>query len=403
MTVVAETVSADQKIEMDGVVHLYGNLYRCRLDMIHFADNPEKGAFKNPRLMLAGSKPKGFSKEEMSEIRESIRTEGLENPMILRPIEVEGKTILQLISGERRTRCCQKLVKDDVDCYNPATGKYVKASDLYEYVDVRINRLDDRAAWKSAFSSNDKAIDIGDGATIAMIREGRNAGWTDDDILEITGKSISWLRDTDVLCGLDEETFSALTNEKINRSVALEFAKIEDVNERLEVLKSAIDFAAQRLEEIKKKLSKAAAKAEDKLELVEAQKAAAELEGDTNSQEKAKAKAAKLAARVSKKKKEAEDESTKVNSKDLQKARSSVSKSGTSQAGSDAKALTRNKLQKSWYAPCIAHIKSAEESEDFDSEDARLVALLLENIEKGNEDIFKILKHHKKMKDKRAS
>lgn len=403
--IVAESVSEDQKIDMDGVIHLYGNLYRMRLDLIHFADTVEKDvlSFKNPRLMLAGSKPKGFSKEEMSELRESVRTIGLENPMILRPVEFEGKTILQLISGERRTRCCQKLVKDDADCYNPATGKYVKASDLYEYVEVRINHLDDRAAWKSAYSSNDKAVDIGDGATIALIREWRNAGWTDDEILETTGKSISWLRDTDVLIGLDEETFDALKNEQINRSVALEFAKIEDVNERLETLKSALNFASTRLQEIKKKLAKAADNAEDKLELAEAQKAAAELGGDKKAKEKAEVKATKLAARVAKKKAAADDESTKVNSKDLQKARSSVKKTGNSHAGEDAKALTRNKIQKHWYAPCAAHVKGAEESDDFDNEDARLVILLSESIEKGNEDIFKILKHHKKMKDKRAS
>jgi ParB-like chromosome segregation protein Spo0J len=417
MVAVEESADVDAVVAMDGVKHLHGNLYRVRLSIIQLAENTkkEKGvlSFQNPRHILSSGKPKGFSKEEMNELREAIRTEGLENPLLLRLIEIDGKKILQLVSGERRYRSLLKLVESKAECFDPATGKTAKADKLFEYVDVRINtHMDDKAAFKHAFSGNDKAIGIGEGATIALIREYRTAGWTDGDIMEATGKSITWLKDSDVLIGLDEHTFTALTNDQINRSAALDLAKIEDVAERLEVLDAARNFASKRLSAMKKKLESEVAAAESKAEVAEGEAVEAEMTGDDEAAEAAQKKAEKLQKKAKAKKREVEEvnEQPRVTGKDLQKAKAGRKKPGANPGGTNddgTAALTKAKIQKFWYEPCVSLIKHDGQTDDgepveIDLEDAHLVKYLCEQMEKGERDIVKILKHHQKAKDRRA-
>jgi len=410
---VDETTQASWVLDMDGVKHLHGNLYRVRRDLIQLADNKQekKGVltFTNPRHILTTDKPKGFSKEEMAELREAIRTEGLENPLLLRLIEIDNEKVLQLVSGERRYRSISKLCGDKADCYDPATSKMQKAEKLYEYIDVRINHMDDKAAFKHAFSGNDKAIGIGEGATVALIREYRSAGWNDHEIMDATGKSITWLKDSDVLIGLDDQTFSALTNEQINRSAALELAKIEDVTERLDVLETARNFASNRLAKMKKKLEKEVASAENKVELAESEAAEAEFNNDTEAQAEAEDKAEKLQTKADRKKKEASEigDDPRVTNKDLQQARKKPGANPGNGTGDSQQALTKSKIEKFWFEPCAALIKNDGNDEngdlvEVDLEDAYLVKLLCESIDKGERDIFKILKSHQRAKDKRA-
>jgi hypothetical protein len=397
-------------IDLDGVQHLHGNLYRVRLDLIQLADTDlKKGdlSFSNPRTRFSGGKPKGFSKEEMSELREAIRTEGLENPLRLRWLEDET---IQLVSGERRYRSLKKLISDKADCFDPATGKLKKAGTLYEYVDARLSILDDREAFKVAYSGNDKAIGIGEGATIALIREYRAADWSDSEIMEATGKSITWLKDTDVLIGLDEETFTALTNEQINRSAALDLAKIEDVNERFELLDSARNFATKRLSTMKAKLQKEAESAEHKAEVAKGDLVEAEFMGDEEAEEEAAEKVEKLEEKAKNKRSQAEEideEPAKITSKDLQKARKKPGANPGNGTGDANSAMTKAKIQKFWYEPCAALIKNEGNDEDgnpveIDLEDAYLVRYLCEQMEKGERDIIKMLKHHLRAKEKRA-
>lgn len=406
------SVAEEEIVEMDGVKHLHGNLYRVRLDLIELPEASEEGVltFKNPRL-VGTNKPKGFSKEEMEELRKAIQTEGLEHPLLLRKVLVKGKSILQLVSGERRYRSISKLVKDKASCRNPATGKDEKASVLYEYVDARINlNMDDRTAYKHAYSGNDKAIGIGEGSTVALIREFREAGWTDQDVMEATGKSITWLKDTDILIDLDEDTFKALANDQINRSAALDLAKIEDVEERLQVLDRAREFATSRLSSVKKKLEKEVENTESKAEVAKAEIAEHEFTGNGEAKAKAESKAKKLESKAAQKRREhaeVDDGEPKVTGKDLQKARSTGKRSGESQAG-DEKSLTKAKMDKCWYQPAKALVKSEglDESgkaiENIELEDARLILLVCESFERGEKDVVKILKQHYTAKLKRA-
>lgn len=403
--------------KIDGIQHLNGNLYRVRNTLINFTEQgePNNGlTFSNPRLINGNPKPKGFSKEEMNELREAIRTEGLANPLLLRWSEVDNKRKLQVVGGERRKRCIDKLITSDADCFDPATESWMKASKVYEYIDVRINEMDDQTAFKNAFSENDTSVGIGDGATIGLIAEFRKAGWTDDEILKTTGKSISWLRDTDILLSLDEKTFAALTSEEINRSSALELAKIEDVQTRTEHLHLAEQFAVSRIKALKEKLTHEVESAETKAELAKAAAVEAVIRNnDEDAAEKEKAKQEKALARAAKKKQEIEnlDENMPViTGKDLHKAKNKIaSKDETisDEELEDGKALTNAKIAKYWYEPLAKIIKDWEGLEgeaeganlEIDLCDAKLVLLLIDARLQGIKDITSLLQAHKLTKE----
>lgn len=403
--------------KIDGVQHLNGNLFRVRNTLINFTEQGESDnglTFSNPRLINGNPKPKGFSKEEMNELREAIRTEGLANPLLLRWSEVDNKRKLQVVGGERRKRCIDKLIASDADCYDPVTESWIKASKMYEYIDVRINEMDDQTAFKNAFSENDTSVGIGDGATIGLVAEFRKAGWTDDEILKTTGKSISWLRDTDVLLSLDEKTLNALIAEEINRSSALELSKIEDINQRLEVLKNAGKFACERVSALKEKLEHEVESAETKAQKAKAAAVDASLRNhDEETAEKEKEKQERAETRAAKKKHEIEelDETMPViTGKDIHKAKNKTAAKSepiTDEELEDGKSLTNAKIAKHWYEPLAKVIKDWEGLEgeaeganlEIDLCDAKLVLLLIDARLQGTKDIVSLLQAHKLTKE----
>lgn len=388
--------------EKENVIHLHGNLFRVRLDSINFAEPDENAnvfGFSNPRHVL-GSKAKGFSKEEMNELRESIRTEGLSHPIVLRWIDVGEGSCLQVVSGERRTRSLLKLCNENASCYDPDEEVYKPAKELYEYVDCRINNMDDFCAFKHAFSENDRAIGIGDGATVALVKQFRNANWTDDQILQVTGKSITWLRDTDFLVGLDEDTFNALAADKINRSSALELSKIEDLEKRLDILSAAESICEERIKNLKLKLEEEIEAAQSDLEIAEGEIHLATQLDDEDFLEEAKSHldqaSSKVQAKVEKNKKLLD--SSKITAKDLQKAKKTA---GNGNAGKLT--LTRAKIKKNWYQVVVGLIENNgldEDGEDvgIDLDDAKLVKTLCEKIENGDSNIIGILSKHNSSK-----
>ena len=379
---------------MDGVKHLHGNLYRVKRDLIQLAKpgvNPSEKALKfaNPRyIKTAKGKPvgKGLAKEEMEELRNAIRTEGLENPVRLRCVDANEGLVLEIVNGERRKRNIDKLCKDNEDCYDPAEEDIKKASELYDFIDCRINRMDDRTAFKHSFTSNEKAIDIGEAATVSFVRHLRQCGEDSESIVELTGKSITWVKETDSLIGLDDKTFEALKAEDINRKVALSLTEIKSTKDRLARLKDVKKAASVRLDKLKAKADDEVEKAEEQQEIARAEKKVTEITGgDTEAAKEAEVEAKK---KVVKKKKEQEKVSkrkVKATGKDLGK--------------SETKPLTRSKVEKRWNEPLPAIIRKRDE--EIDVEDARLAKLLCEGFFKGEEDILKLLKQHKKNKTRR--
>lgn len=390
------------------VKHLSDNLYKVHISKVKFADKKDAFGFCNPRLMSVGDiPPKGLSKEEMFELSESIRTEGLHHPLQLRHVSNNGESILQLVNGERRTRALRKLIKDKAICYDPVTKSEKTADVLYEFVCAYVEEMDDETAFKQAFSANDRAIGIGEVATVALVGALRQANFDDKKIMNITGKSITWLKDTDALLKLDEATYGALAAEQINRSAALDLAKIDNAAERMQVLEMARNFAVSRLENVKKKLEKEVKATLSKADMAKATAAEAKFQGDLDTVAEAVAKAEQLESKAEAKKAEkieVENNGVTVTGKDLQKAKQTKAKN----EGDDSisASLTDAKLKKFWYEPCLDLIKANFMDEngeplELDANDVYLVKLLLEQKDKGQTNIVKILKHHLKKKDQR--
>jgi len=392
--------------EAEPVQHLHGTLYRVKADLIKVADielDATNGEFHNPRCTLIDGVPtgRGLSKVEMDELREAIRTEGLQNPPTLRGKSNLGSSPLIVLNGERRFRCITKLRKDNAQCFDPADGTYKPARELYDYIDARILiNIDDKTAYKHAFSGNERAVDIGEGATVALIRQWRKFGWKDEDIMTITGKSITWLRDTDLLISLDETSFNALHSEEINRTVALQLAKVKDVKDRHGRLAEARRFANERMLSLQQKVEKDLDYLNEQNELTKAQITEAEIIGNKQLKARATEAAKTLAAKLEEKTAEAEELNTKtakVTSKDLDKANVAC------KTGED-KRLTYAKGAKLWI-PALEQIIASggkdEEGTDLNIsvDDAKLVySIWMDGIEKGERDILKLLQAHQKTK-----
>lgn len=381
----------------DAVQQLHGNLYRIYYDKIKFPDNSinlekENLHFFNPRLTLKSGKnvAKGFSKPEMDELRKSIQSEGLLHPLLV--VKNDDGTFT-LVSGERRKRSIDKLIKDEEVVYDPHQKAEVSAKDAYRWIECRVlENVDDKELFKYAFSENERSTDIGEAETVALVRYWRHCGLSDSEILEMTSKSITWLKETDQIATLPEIIFNSFIKNEINRSAALQLAKVKETEDQLARFYVAKKFAAERLESLKTKQKAKVEKLADDAEVAEAAVKLADKMNLKNDQQKEKKKAqlAKKAEKAAKKVMEAEDEledldSVTINTKDINKA------------SGKTKPLTLNKLEKCWLNSLQDIIENnyiGEDSFEYNENLINFTVQLVREIKAGNKDILGILKEH---------
>jgi hypothetical protein len=205
-------ISQILSIFADDVRHLHGNLFQVKRNRIELAQpglKNENGklVYGNPRWFTnkdGRPEAKGINeKSKMEELRNSIQDEGLENPIRLRVIEGK-KNFLEVVNGERRFRSVEDLCKKNVLCFDPATNDQKNAEEVFEWIDARIDFMDDKMAIRIALKPNETSEVIGDLANLNVVRVLRQSGYDDQEILSATGKSISWLRETEKIIGLDE-------------------------------------------------------------------------------------------------------------------------------------------------------------------------------------------------------
>lgn len=380
------------------VQHLHGNLYRAKRSRIRLAKagltvEDGKLVYGNPRWFVnkdGNPEAKGIEKGKMEELSNSIQDEGLENPIRLRVKDQGKKSYLEVVNGERRFRCLEQLCEKDVPCFHPESGEQMPAAEMYEWVDCRIEFMDDEMALRCALKPNETSEIIGDLASINVVKTLRDSGFDDQEILRATGKSISWLRETEKIINLDEICLGHFENEKINRKVALHLASIQDAEERIALLEkineSAMARHAERVAEVDRKISKS----EMDLECQEVAAELAEQDGDEEAAKSHKEKAAK----AKKKKDDGIKEKKKLSSK------GSVATSKDIEAASKStKPLSHNKIQ-SVYMDLIEQILAAEGlDENGDSLGINLEMLLavsgvLGAIMSGNREAMDVLAEH---------
>ena len=362
------------------VVQLHGNLHNVPVDLIAYSDDTEQSFF-NPRwaMNLAnGAEARGMGDEKMDELREAIRTDGLQHPLVVRSGKNVGNQKMTLLNGERRKRCIDRLIEDGDDCYDASTGKWVPAATLYSMIECRIlSDIDDKKAYKLAFSGNDSAVDIGDQASVLMVRQWRQAGYSDGDIQEITGKkSPTWLRDSDAICKLDKKCFEAFVNGEVNRTVAIRLSEEPDIQQRLVKLAETRRLAAERIQKLVEHAEQSLDKAEEQRELAEARIELLTQEGGTA-----------VAVREAKAKQEQADSNLSKKKKLLNHVRNRRVTGGQKDLNGAVASLSINKIRKHHIEPLNDLIEQNPELADK----ARLLKHWWASVSAGETDIVHIL------------
>lgn len=413
------------------IEHVRGNLFRVKLDSLVTADeeiSKEEGSeavFRNPRGMILFqggkmSQVNGLGKQDMDEKRENIRIDGLNHPLTCRwvfadnhdkwvdPDDYEegadplARVRVQVVNGDLRLRCLKKLVADKAMCKDHSTGDVAPADQVYEYVLCRILPMDTETAYRYAYQGNDKSSPMGDAADVANVRQWRTWGWSDKQILTLTGKSITWLREMDQLCALDETTFKALAERQINKQVAKALGQLDE-KERLERLEFVKEVAQKRAANAKAKIRAELDRAKEQVELAQAQAADAEYLGDRTQREEATEKLGEVAEKL-------EEAETKIDKIDATPPTATTRDLNvTNQQDDIPKKLTEAKLRKGWLAKLDEFIgsqrkKGAEPLDGIDLEDCRFAEMLVKAIlaDSKEQDIEKILKRHFRDKERRA-
>ena len=376
------------------VSHLHGNLFRIKLKKIKIANQGlsiEDGnlIYGNPRWYKDSkgeNQAKGIEKEKMIELRNSIQEDGLENPIRLRITKNEKN--VEIINGERRFRCIVDLVEKNLPCWDPKTKKNIPAKDLFDWVECRIEFMDDKTALRVALRPNETSEIIGDLANINLIKILRKSNFDDQEILKTTGKSISWLRETEKIISLDNICLENFKKEKINRTVALRLALIENVEERVKLLDRIKEVAENKHKEKIKQTTEKIKKIEQNQKIAEISENFAKTKGDKNAEEK-HAKVAKIhSEKANKVKKDLENLSSQepiATSKDIE--------------AFENKPLSHKKI-KLIYVDLINEIIENEGlCEDGDSYGLDLTLLnalscVLQEILNGNKDALEVLAEH---------
>ena len=385
----------------DDIVHLHGNLYRVRRARIQLAKSglsveAGKLIYGNPRWFTNDDgelEARGTDSSKMEELRASIQSSGLDNQLRLRPVEGE-ECYLEVVNGERRFRCLATLCESDDLCHDSASGDKAPASAVYEWIDCRIEVMDDKAALAVALKTNETSEVIGDLASLHVVKMLRESGHDDQDILRATGKSLSWLRETDKIMALDEVCLGHFRSDQITRKAAIQLALIKNTEERLNLLERIVEVAQGRKAARIKDLDRTVENAEAESDIADTASHLASLAGDEEESKDLAVKSGKAKEKAHNARKEREkvaSKPAKADVRDIGKAKG-------------PKPLAHGTI-KSEYVELIGQII---ENEGFDDEGESLnldlgllsaVLGVLEAIMEGEDDAMSVLSCHCALED----
>ena len=252
------------------------------------ADESDSLKFVNPRSIDSNVADSiGFGVEDMEQLKESIRTKGLLNPLMGRIKEVKGQDgVLQkvsLINGHRRYAAIGELLEADAPCFDPVTRQTVNAKSLYKQILFKIfDAQDDFECYILAFEEDRTKVKFGSGTEAKFVQHCRSRMIPDDQILKMTGNSPEWLQNTYSLIDSlinDEVILNHWFNCKIDRGLTKHLSSIENVEERHEKMYSAISNAQERYNIKLEKINASIESKIDKIEVLSASKACDEFAG----------------------------------------------------------------------------------------------------------------------------
>lgn len=337
------------------------------LSAVTIVERPKKGEkklFYNPRSA------ERFSEDALASLRMSIRVDGLQKPPIVRTVEEDGIiSKVELVAGERRTRCCMKIVADDLPCYDedepiPSTFKAgstvlyrghfcevvsqkkdavtlikdgeqqvvpyedvrptVSGAKLYGHVPCKVARnCSDRQALRLAFIENDEAEPLPISDQIALVERLLAEGEKQEDIADIIGSNPTWVSQTaNFRKELPPKAFQKLVSGMMSRHVAVTLLSYDpDVRNRLfdEAVVEEERISQARIRDFETQV----VEAEDSEDLYEDEASEAEAEGRDEKARKARKRAAAAKRKgqdARARRRRAEDEAGVVTQGHVQKA-----------------------------------------------------------------------------------
>lgn len=344
----------------DGIKHVHGTLYEIAHDAIYIAKKGEAGA--NIRY-LSGDEENlgvGFAKADMDRLHASIRDSGMHNPLICRWVARDGVLSVQLVDGERRWRTVDRFLVKNEKVYDPASKKMVPAKDLYSNLLVRVyDAATDKEAMKLSYQENRSRVAFNDRVDISLVKDLREKGFTDDEILEVTGQKTDWLRDTDKLIAAlkdDPDTLAALSEGVVNRDAALVFIGIEDKEVRKEAIKTATEYADKQYKKKMEKLQKSIQKAKIQREEAAADEVDAKFDKDEEAGKTAAGKKAAASKKIDDKTREKSETKPQVGGRTARKASKKVG--GARPNDGQPRAMSNKKITAEFITPYDALIKA---------------------------------------------
>ena len=278
-------------------------------------------AFFNPRVLENKNRESyGFSQEEIQQLKDSIKSKGLMENLHVNHM---GEEYI-LVDGHRRHEAISQLLEENVPCYDRHTNQNVPAKDLYASIIVTVHHgLNASQCFSRAFESDSNKISFGENATIRFVDYCSNFNMPEHRIVEMCGKTVSWLRYVMKLLqkvNQDEEIKSALLDGRINAAAANSLMDIEDETERQLIFGNALQKAEQDFENKIKKQDQAIYNSKRKLKKAEKIKEEAEEYGDIDDINDADELISKHTSALEERKRERNDITPRINNKNIDEA-----------------------------------------------------------------------------------
>jgi len=322
-----------------GCKQLYGTLYSVPFECIQIPDVDEEAdedgeyKFNNPRLLTEQGTAELIDKKNSTELRESIKSKTLLNPLVCRWIQQDGKSLPQLVGGDRRYRAIdflrrkKEIVTDPHSLFLNDDGewnyKQVSAEEAYATVPCQVFAVaSDLDALALSWAENKSRINLTEGHEVAEVIKLREFGASDEKILEILQHDEKWLVETDhLIAALDQSTLTDLIESRMTRACAAELCAIEDVEMRDKIRIQANEAAQETYQKKIKRYQRNIESALDEREIAEGAVADAEFHNDEDGVKEATVKVAEAQKKVTRTVKERDAESPIATAKDVREAK----------------------------------------------------------------------------------
>jgi len=408
MTVKKQPSEKSAKLKRGGIqITGDGKYPLVPIDKIEIAERPEPGEeseklFFNPRDLSS------FTPESMDELRLSIRTDGLQQPPLVRAFTDSDEVIkVELIAGERRFRAVQIIIDNDLPCFDEDAKKpqkfkvgqtvvckghfgqvvvhdemllvqildssnvlteqqrefafedvypTISGSKLYSHIPCRVHYdISDAIALRLAFAENDKAKSLSTREEIRLVERLARRGLKVLEIAEFLGSNETWVSQTaNFKTSLPEDALDCLLQDNMKRHTAVRIMGYK-TDDRNGLWKATIEAEAEETARNIEQADDEATEFEDQELLALSDKRNATKAGDVKTANKLSRVALSAAAKASK----ARDRRDKATAESGQIKTSHVQK-GAAKAGlspKKAKILPKEEIEECYISGMEQHLE----------------------------------------------